>query len=272
MRFLAVIPLISLLGALPSSDAFVCSSSMYESGFCPQVGVVISAEHAVPDRSAGPTVSETTRVDYEAASAARRAYLDMLYDRCVAMAEEQSQCVPPAADPVDAAPEAAAPAVAPITIADLVGFTPAVGELVVQPTNWGVLGVPTNFVATATEHVQQGTLLGQPVQVRWRPVAFAFDYGDGTRVTSTEAGALWRSTADDWSRTSTSHEYQQRGEYTASVTITFEADVGTGAGWTTVPGTLELAAPAEPVRVFEAQTVLTRGDCVEYPDDPGCAP
>ena len=162
--------------------------------------------------------------------------------------------------------------VAPITIADLASFTPAVGELVVQPENWGVLGIPTNFVATASDHVQQGTLLGQPVEVRWRPVAFTFDYGDGTVVTSDDAGALWQSSDDDWTATATSHEYTTRGDYTATVTITFEADLATGSGWATVPGTLELAAPAEAVQIFEVQTVLTRGDCIEYPNDPGCSP
>lgn len=161
---------------------------------------------------------------------------------------------------------------APITIADLASFTPAVGELVVQPENWGVLGIPTNFVATATAHVQQGTLLGQPIEVRWRPVAFTFDYGDATVVTTTEAGAMWQSSDDDWTATSTSHEYGARGEYTATVTVTFEADIATGTGWATVPGTLDLAAPAELVQVFEVQTVLTRGDCIEYPSDPGCSP
>ncbi|WP_344344435.1 hypothetical protein [Agrococcus versicolor] len=160
---------------------------------------------------------------------------------------------------------------APITISDLVGFTPAVGELVVQPEGWGVLGIPTNFVATATEHVQDGTLLGQPVQVRWRPTAFTFDYGDGTIVTMPDGGARWSSASDDWAETSTSHAYGARGQYTASVAVTFEADLGSAAGWTPVPGSLDLAAPAEGVQVFEVQTVLTRGDCLAYPDDPGCS-
>ncbi|QCR20294.1 hypothetical protein [Agrococcus sp. SGAir0287] len=141
-----------------------------------------------------------------------------------------------------------------------------------QPENWGVLGIPTNFVATATDHVQQGTLLGQPVEVRWRPVAFTFDYGDGTVVTTDDAGALWQASDDDWTSTATSHEYQTRGDYTATVTITFEADLATDGAWATVPGTLELAAPAEAVQVFEVQTVLTRGDCIAYPNDPGCSP
>lgn len=159
-----------------------------------------------------------------------------------------------------------------ITIADLASFTPAVGELVVQPENWGVLGIPTNFVATATDHVQQGTLLGQPIEVRWRPVAFTFDYGDGTAVTTEDPGALWVGTDDDWTATATTHEYQSRGEYAATVTITFEADIAADGGWSSVPGTLDVAAPTESVRIFEVHTVLTRGDCIDYPDDPGCSP
>lgn len=253
-------------GMNPTSQPVICTPIMQQTGQCEQVGLEVGGSETTPGQGGDAAI---TPIDEEAADRAWRAYLQMLYDRCVAMAEDQAQCMPPPGDPVEPADD---DAISPITIDDLVGFTPAVGELIVQPENWGVLGIPTNFVATATDHVQQGTLLGQPIEVRWRPMAFTFDYGDGIVVTTTDAGAMWQSSDDDWTATATSHEYQERGEYTATVTITFEADIATGTGWATVPGTLDLAAPAEGVQVFEVQTVLTRGDCIEYPDDPGCSP
>ncbi|WP_157674694.1 hypothetical protein [Agrococcus jejuensis] len=265
--------MIVVVGPLPVATpgpgvGFMCSVELAAADICPDsmVGeLVVGGSQTTP----GGGGASITPVDEEAADRAWRSYLQMLYERCVAMAEDQSQCVPPPGDPVETAADDAVP---PITIDDLVGFTPGVGELVVQPENWGVLGIPTNFVATATDHVQHGTLLGQPIEVRWRPVSFTFDYGDGSVVATTDAGAMWQSSGDDWTTTSTSHEYSERGEYTATVTITFEADIATGTGWATVPGTLELAAPAEGVQVFEVQTVLTRGDCIDYPNDPGCSP
>jgi hypothetical protein len=231
-----------------------CSSSSYQ-------GNSLAVEARIESGVTGPS---------EAAVPTATSVFALLSDPpCVELGLDRCEIVLNAPGEAEEEP---APGRVPITIADLAAFTPAVGELIVQPENWGVLGIPTNFVATATDHVQDGTLLGQPIQVRWRPTAFTFDYGDGSVMTTSNPGAQWQGTDDDWTTTSTSHEYQARGEYTASVTITFEADIASASGWTTVPGTLDLAAPAEAVRIFQAQTVLTRGDCIDYPGDPGCSP
>lgn len=47
--------------------------------------------------------------------------------------------------------------------------------------------MPTNAYATSTTPVELTTdLLGQPVRVRATPVAWSFDYGDGTVVGPTQ--------------------------------------------------------------------------------------
>ncbi|WP_188715228.1 hypothetical protein [Agrococcus terreus] len=158
----------------------------------------------------------------------------------------------------------------PITIEDLAAFRPIVGELVVEPDGWGVVGTPTNFYATAESHTMQGDLLGSAVTVRWTPTTYAFDYGDGTTQTTEGSGAAWSGTGEQWTETSTSHAYSSRDDVTASLTVTFTAEVDAGGGWFQVPGSLPVEAPAVPVKVFEVDTVLTAGDCAAAPTAPGC--
>lgn len=158
----------------------------------------------------------------------------------------------------------------PITIEDLAAFRPIVGELVVEPDGWGVVGTPTNFYATAESHTMQGDLLGSAVTVRWTPTTYAFDYGDGTTQTTEGSGAAWSGTGEQWTETSTSHAYSSRDDVAASLTVTFTAEVDAGGGWFQVPGSLPVEAPAVPVKVFEVDTVLTAGDCAAAPTAPGC--
>lgn len=181
-----------------------------------------------------------------------------------------ASCTP--TEPTAPAPAPNEPAAAPLTIADLAAFRPAVGELITQPDGWGAAGRPTNFIATATDHIQEGTLLGEPVRVRWRPVSFTFEYGDGSAQTSPTGGAIWPTTEAEWTTTATSHTYESRGPVVASVTVEFAADVARvdADAWSTVQGTLPVSTGPANLHIYEIHTVLTRGTCKEYPDDPGC--
>ncbi|MET4098612.1 hypothetical protein ABIB37_000849 [Agrococcus sp. UYP10] len=158
----------------------------------------------------------------------------------------------------------------PITINDLAQFRPVVGELVVEPDGWGVVGTPTNFYATAETHTMDGELFDAPIEVRWTPTSYVFDYGDGTTETSDASGTAWSGTDESWTETATSHAYAARDDVTASLTVVFTAEVDAGGGWFSVPGTLPVDAPAVSVKVFEVETVLTNGDCMANPSAPGC--
>lgn len=158
----------------------------------------------------------------------------------------------------------------PITMTDLAQFRPTVGELVVEPDGWGVVGTPTNFYATAETHTMDGELFDTPIEVRWTPTSYVFDYGDGTVETSEASGSAWRGTDESWTETATSHTYAARDDVTASLTVVFTAEVDAGTGWFSVPGTLPVDAPSEVVKVFEVDTVLTDGDCIANPRAAGC--
>lgn len=173
-------------------------------------------------------------------------------------------------DPAAAPAPAAADPIRAVTMSDIARFTPIVGELIVEPDGWGVVGTPTNFYATAETHTMDGELFDTVIQVRWTPTSYRFDYGDGTVEETDASGSAWRGTDESWTETATSHTYSTREDVTASVTVVFTAEVNAGSGWFAVPGTLPVAAPGATVKMFEVETVLTNGDCLTQPTAAGC--
>ncbi len=217
-----------------------------------------------------PARSQGASADWDALW---QAYVDGIVEECRSSASGQldgARCDDmvivrgPAAEPESAEGMPA------ITISDLERFAPVAGELVVEPDGWGVVGTPTNFYATAEAHTMQGELFETPIEVRWTPTSYVFNYGDGTVQESEASGTAWRGTEESWTETATSHTYATTDDVTASLTVVFTAEVDAGSGWFSVPGTLAVDAPAVDVKVFEVDTVLTNGDCTANPAAQGC--
>ncbi|PKI92154.1 hypothetical protein CW368_04800 [Actinomycetales bacterium SN12] len=163
------------------------------------------------------------------------------------------------------------PGLPPITITDLASFSPAKGTVLGEPDNLGVAGLPTNFVAEAATHVRSGQLFGFPIDVRFTPAAYTFDYGDGESNTASSPGASWQSLGQaQFTPTGTSHTYTERGTYDASVDVSYTAEIDLGAGWFPIEGQLDIAGPTQQIRIFEAHTALVARTCAEQPSAPGC--
>ncbi len=158
-----------------------------------------------------------------------------------------------------------------VTLTDVASFAPRVSPLIPEPAGVGVAGMPVNIVASAAPHTAEGEIFDLPVTVRFRPVAFHFDYGDGTTRDATTGGRTWSSLGvAQFTPTSTSHVYRERGTYTARVTVSFAAEVDFGTGWTPVPGLLAVPAGSTTLRILEARTALVERDCVQDPGGIGC--
>jgi hypothetical protein len=158
-----------------------------------------------------------------------------------------------------------------VTLADLVSFRPQGPTLSGEPAGFGIVGLPTNLVATASEQVLVGTLLGWDVRVRFTPTGATFDHGDGTTARTATGGATWASLgAPQFTPTDTSHVYRERGVYRVTATALFAASVDFGTGWRPVPGTLATPAGGYDIRVLEATTALVDRTCTENPRGPGC--
>ncbi|MDR5704563.1 hypothetical protein [Agromyces aerolatus] len=168
--------------------------------------------------------------------------------------------------------EPADPGTPGVTIEDIASFAPAVPAGSMEPgPGIAVRRLPANFISHATEQVVSAPLLGRPAEVRFTPVFYVWDTGDGGRVESAKPGRTWaKLRVKELTDTATSHRYQERGYYDVRPTVTFEAAYRfDGSGWTTV-GELDIAAAPTRVRVVTVETRLTRGSCLDYPDDPGC--
>jgi len=158
-----------------------------------------------------------------------------------------------------------------VTLADLVSFVPARPTLTGEPRGLGVVGMPTNLVAAASEQQIPGVLFDYEVVVRFVPVGFRFDYGDGTIRTASTGGASWSALAQaEFTPTATTHVYRERGTYPVSVTVLYAASVSFGAGWRPVPGTVTATTAGYDVRVVEVRTALVDKTCLENPSGPGC--
>jgi hypothetical protein len=159
-----------------------------------------------------------------------------------------------------------------VTVDDLASFRPDRPTLSGEPAGFGVVGMPTNLVATASEQVLTGTLLDWDVTVRFTPAGYVFDHGDGTSARHSTGGSTWAASgAAQFTPTETSHVYRARGTYDVGVTVQYAAAVDFGDGrWRDVPGFVTATTGGYGVRVVEVRTALVDETCAEDPGGPGC--
>jgi len=164
------------------------------------------------------------------------------------------------------------PGIPTITIQDIAAFRPIPGRQQMEPDGWTVAGLDTNFFAITGPHVVNGTLLGRPADVRFTPVAYHWAYGDGSSATKATKGGTWASLGiAEFDPTPTSHVYEQLGDYTITLSITFAAEYRFAGGpWRPVVGTITLPANDLHLRVGTAKTVLVEHDCAQNAGGPGC--
>jgi hypothetical protein len=169
------------------------------------------------------------------------------------------------------APQAPAAAGA-ITIKDLAAFTPNAAVAHMEPNGWAVFGLNTNFYSVGGNGIKTGALLGQPASVRFIPVGWHWNYGDGTTSALTKGGSTWKAQGlGDFDPTASSHVFRKAGTYTVTLTVEYGAQYQFAGGpWTTVAGTVQLPANRLQITVGKAKTVLVNKDCVQNPRGPGC--
>ena len=160
----------------------------------------------------------------------------------------------------------------PVTVRDIASFVPTPGQQRMEPDGWAVAGLNTNFYAITGPHIVAGTLLGRPADVRFTPIAFHWDYGDGTTATKSTKGTTWAAQGvGEFDPTPTSHVYEQVGNLTITLDITFAAEYRyDGSSWRPVVGTITLPANDLYIWVGTVKTVLVDEDCIQNPRGPGC--
>ncbi|WP_133160225.1 hypothetical protein [Cryobacterium zongtaii] len=159
-----------------------------------------------------------------------------------------------------------------VRVSDLVSIPADPPTQGMEPNGWLVVGVPANFFATASAHVRSGTLLGASAEVRFTPVGFRWDYGDGTSRTSASGGATWAAlNLPEFSETSTSHVFESTGTLSIGLVVSYSAEYRfAGAEWRDVQGLV--LVPTRPITAIadRAGTVLVAESCLGNPGGPGC--
>ncbi len=160
----------------------------------------------------------------------------------------------------------------PITLADLVNFTPVAGIDHMEPDGWMVVGLDTNFYATVESGVQTGLLLDLPASVRFTAERYRWSYGDGRSATRSSRGFSWvASGVGEFDHTATSHVYRTAGSYSIDLTIEYSAEYQYAGGpWVSISGTIPVAANRLVAVAGAANTVLVQHDCTQHPSGPGC--
>ncbi|WP_445442198.1 hypothetical protein [Clavibacter sp. km1a] len=185
----------------------------------------------------------------------------------------QHAFLPPAQPPVKPAdPAPAAPADPGVTLEDVAQFVPRSASIRSQPNGWALVGAPVNLLTDASAQVVDGTLLGRPAQVRFVPVSFTWDHGDGTSTTVQGPGSSWRQLGQqDFTPTDTSHVYPSVGDRQISLTIAYSPSYRfDGGGWQQIPGTLPVVSGPVTLHVLQGSTVLVGGACGSAHAGPGC--
>ncbi|QEO10474.1 PKD domain-containing protein [Protaetiibacter larvae] len=159
-----------------------------------------------------------------------------------------------------------------VTLDDIARFRPAPGIQRMEPDGWVVVGLPANIYAIANAELVPGTLLELPAEVRFTPVGFRWDYGDGSTATLTTKGGTWRALGlSEFDPTPTSHIYRAPGSYTIRLSIVYRAEYRLEDGpFAPIAGTITLPANELHITAGGAKTVLVDRDCTVAPAGPGC--
>ena len=159
-----------------------------------------------------------------------------------------------------------------VRVSDLVNFRSTAPAQVMEPNGWAVTGLPINFYAVASVNVKSGLLLGYPADVRFTPIGYHWDYGDGTATTVRNGGSSWAALGlAEFSATPTSHVFTSRGVMAVTLSVEYSAEYRFASQtWRSVQGTLALSADPLIAVAGDAKTVLVGQDCGRNPKGPGC--
>lgn len=157
----------------------------------------------------------------------------------------------------------ATPPEPPSRASDLKSFAPGSPAIGVEPNGWSLPRLSTNIFARVGESVEQGELLGWPIQVRFRPSTYRFIYGDGTSSEMSVAGRSWGT--GQFRPTATSHIYSYPGMYQIDLEVGFDVAYRfDGAPFVPVPGTVWRNAGTRKLEVLRVTSLLVQEGCASH--------
>lgn len=190
------------------------------------------------------------------------------------------QCAAPApAAPTAPAPAAPAPqsqtqiVSEPVTItitsSDLLELIPNSPEILTDRGPWGLKNAHTNLYASHHEpQTVTQTMFDQEVTITASPVEYRWDYGDGDTLVTEQPGypvEIFNTETD------TSHQYQETGLYSVTLTTVFEGTYQVDGGEVQeVSSTVTQQADPVDIRIYRAVTRNVDQTCADNPEAWGC--
>lgn len=145
------------------------------------------------------------------------------------------------------------------------------GTVTAQPSPHTLRGAETNFFGNAAEQRFDITILAQRVHVVAKPVAYSWNYGDGTVLGPQPAAGGPLPQARWGEQTLTSHVYTQTGDFAVVLTTHFHGTYSVNGGPPLpIPGQGSFSSPPQPVSVWRSITRNYADDCLQNPQGQGC--
>lgn len=139
----------------------------------------------------------------------------------------------------------------PVVISEVKKFLTTTGEIGIQPSqNQHTVNMTGVFWSTAERHIVEAPILGRVFQVRFTPINYRFDFGDGSEpIDSPAPGAPYPD------KTIT-HIYLQPGEYTTTLTVTWTGEFSIdGSPFKLIAGHVNTSVQSPPQLVREYHLV-----------------
>lgn len=140
-----------------------------------------------------------------------------------------------------------------------------------QPGAHTLRGNETNVWAEAVTQTFNLTLIGQQVTITATPVAYTWDYGDGTvwGPTPHHGAPLHQDRIGE--QTLTSHVYTTTGRLAIGLVTHFDGSYTVNGGpELPIPGQGNIPSASQPLTVWRAETHLYADNCLQNPQGVGC--
>lgn len=162
-----------------------------------------------------------------------------------------------------------APPMPVVTLADFRRLDIAPSQIESDSGGFGLIRANTNFYATEEPQTLETMMLGQAVAIQAVPVRWTWDFGDGSeKLSNPFPGGPQREFNQE---TTTSHAYQDTGEFPVSLTTSYRGQFQVNGGpWIAIPGVAEV--PSDPVvaDIWRSKSKNVAEDCVENPQGWAC--
>ncbi|MHA7174537.1 PKD domain-containing protein [Arthrobacter monumenti] len=148
-------------------------------------------------------------------------------------------------------------------------FTPAGSAI--QPSPHTLIGAHTNVYAIAHDQSFSVNIAGFDVRINANPNSYRWSFGDGQGLGPVKTPGAELSRAQWGEETSTSHVYEQTGDFQVVLTTYFTGMYSVDGGpWIPIPGQAAVESAPVTISVWRSETNNYADNCFENPEGAGC--